>query len=827
MTAGATSVDTPGQMRGYAIQLATRFGFHVFPVDHPGTPRCRGVGKHHPDDCDERGKHPTCRWSQWSTTDVELLITARYFGGGEPRNIGVDCGKSRLLVIDEDAHDELARFCADHGVEMPATFTVRTASGFHHYFRLPDGVDLGNDEGTFHGYQINIRGVGGYVVAPGSRHATGVGYVAVGDVREIAPAPKWLTDAVTTKRASSTGDGAAGDGWWRTGEIPAKKRHKAIAAAAGWCRRMGHTRDEAIPFIRDVFNRFEGDKYTWEQVLGKLDDIYDRYDAGYRGDQLDPTWVDPPDTRPALNVTNDAEAAEWLARQIGAGKLSGLFARGDRIVYTPHEGEDGYRELTNAPSDDDGPAQVRPAKPILVARIVDRNYACYRTTTTRSGKSKDVPALFPKSATDRICATTDGLDKLRHLHGVIHTPVFRPDGSLITQPGYDPTTRLLYLPEPGLRLLPIPEHPTAVQLSSAVAVINEMIGEFPFVTTHDRANYLGLLITPLLRAIVGPPYKLGAMEAHQRGSGKTLLANMIRHIHGGVFRGEMPEDDAELRKQISTILDVTTGPVIVIDNVSGTLSSSTLASLLTAARWDDRKLGTMSEMISRPNDRLWLITGNNLMIGGDLPRRTLRCTIDPGMPQPETRTDFKIPDLESWVHHHRGDLLSALLTIVRAWVAAGRPLGSRITSDSYSTWQRTVAGILSNAGIVGTFDHQDTQIAIATDDEDWIEFLAAIHRGWGTSPWTCKELLDEANKPQVTSNGQVPPPRLSVDDLPSDFTKTGSFGTSVVNINTRSIGKWMANRRGRWAGIYTVREAGTHAGVHRWKVEVARQQGTR
>ena len=70
-----------------------------------------------------------------------------------------------------------------------------------------------------------------------------------------------------------------------------------------------------------------------------------------------------------------------------------------------------------------------------------------------------------------------------------------------------------------------------------------------------------------------------------------MLANIIRHIHGGVFRGEMPEDDAELRKQVSTILLVTTGPVVVIDNVSGVLRSSTLAALLTASVWGDRKLG--------------------------------------------------------------------------------------------------------------------------------------------------------------------------------------------------------------------------------------------
>lgn len=297
MTATDPISDTAEQQREYAIQLAARFAFHVFPVDHPhaGT-RCRGVKTrdHDPDTCDERGKHPTCKWSQWSTTDVEQLTTRHYFGGGEPRNIAIDCGKSRLLVLDEDEQGELARFCRDHNVEVPATLVVRTGSGFHYYFRLPDGVDLGNAEGAFHDYKINVRGVGGYVVAPGSRHASGVQYTAEGDTREAAPAPQWLINAVTAKRTNSSTDGTPGDDWWRDGTIPVNKRHKAIVAAAGWCRRMGHSRTEAIPVIRDVFRRLEGDKYMWEQVLGRLDDVYDRYEAGYRGDQLDPEWVDPP-----------------------------------------------------------------------------------------------------------------------------------------------------------------------------------------------------------------------------------------------------------------------------------------------------------------------------------------------------------------------------------------------------------------------------------------------------------------------------------------------------------------------------------------------------
>src|SRR3954454_15234683 len=101
-----------------------------------------------------------------------------------------------------------------------------------------------------------------------------------------------------------------------------------------------------------------------------------------------------------------------------------------------------------------------------------------------------------------------------------------------------------------------------------------------------------------------PPYKLAAISSPQPGSGKTLLASIARAIHGGVFRAEIPEDDRELRKQITALLTVTTGPLVHLDNVSGTLRSSTMSGLLTSPTWGDRPLG-VTDWVETPNDRLW------------------------------------------------------------------------------------------------------------------------------------------------------------------------------------------------------------------------------
>jgi hypothetical protein len=518
--------------------------------------------------------------------------------------------------------------------------------------------------------------------------------------------------------------------------------------------------------------------------------------------------------KPELDVSNAAVAADWLREEVGRGRLAGMFYRAPNIVHTPREGEEGY-VATGGEKDDDGPAQVRNVSDSTLASRIQWTYGVYKLAK----KNEDweaVPALFPRAAAHVAVDVPDMLPNLRPLRGVTHSPILRADGTVLADPGYDPATGILHLPEPGLVVPAVPEHPTTEQLDAAVALIGEMVAGFAFLTEHDRANYLGMLVTPLLRALVPPPYKLGAIGAPQPGSGKTLLATVMRIIHGGVFRSEMPNDENELRKQVTTILDCTTGPVVHFDNVSGVLRSSTLAGLLTSAKWDDRKLGA-NEMINAKNDRLWVITGNNLSLGGDLTRRALWSTIDPGVPNPHLRTDFAIKNLEQWVRDRRGQLISALLTLVRNWVATGAPTRGERGSDSYALWTETVDGILHAAGVPGRFaDAASARQETGSDDDEWRDFLAHIREHFGTRSWTAKEVLASINTGMLINPGPIP-----MDALPTDLAdKAGRSNTGVLGLG-RSLGRWLSNREGRWAGDLTVRCVGKdRTNVDLWKIQM-------
>ena len=57
------------------------------------------------------------------------------------------------------------------------------------------------------------------------------------------------------------------------------------------------------------------------------------------------------------------------------------------------------------------------------------------------------------------------------LEGIIQPPTLRPDGSVFSDPGYDPITRLYYIKPPNLFVPPIPENPTQEDIKDAVSLI--------------------------------------------------------------------------------------------------------------------------------------------------------------------------------------------------------------------------------------------------------------------------------------------------------------------------------------------------------------------
>ena len=117
--------------------------------------------------------------------------------------------------------------------------------------------------------------------------------------------------------------------------------------------------------------------------------------------------------------------------------------------------------------------------------------------------------------------------RLPHVVGVVTVPTLRPDGTVLSKPGYDPATKLWCAPAGDLRLPPI--RATREAAEAALALFKDLLSEFPFVTDLDRAVALAALMTPVLRGACDVTPLL-LILATTPGSGKSYLADIASTI---------------------------------------------------------------------------------------------------------------------------------------------------------------------------------------------------------------------------------------------------------------------------------------------------------
>lgn len=198
---------TPNMTRA-ALWCAAR-GWYVFPCHEPlfnASGECVGCTcepyRHseecrvnHPrlylkpdEKCSNPGKCPRVQWGKKSTIDPEQI--KKWWGYWPTANVGIDCGKSGLLVFDADTYKQVGDLSELLTIDDRETVTVITGGGGEHLIYDRQGKPYGNSTKNLPP-GIDIRGQGGYVIAAPSLHKSGrryryeIGYAP----HEIALAP--------------------------------------------------------------------------------------------------------------------------------------------------------------------------------------------------------------------------------------------------------------------------------------------------------------------------------------------------------------------------------------------------------------------------------------------------------------------------------------------------------------------------------------------------------------------------------------------------------------------------------------------------------------
>ena len=468
-------------------------------------------------------------------------------------------------------------------------------------------------------------------------------------------------------------------------------------------------------------------------------------------------------------------------------------------------------ELVHVATDELGRNSIRSIQPNYLRGRLERaaDYFCER-------KQNLIPIAPPMAIVNDILSLPAADWQFPPLRALTEVPILRPDGTVLTKSGYDAAMKAVFLPGNTLRVPTIPEHPSMKDAKAALSLVDEVLGEFPFAAEASRANTIALLLTAVVRLAIEGRVPLGLIDAPQAGTGKSLLTTVIAVIATGGEAVVMsaPQDEEEWRKAITANLSAGT-PIIIYDNLYSVLHSASLSRVLTASQWNDRILGS-SRTITLPQLVTWIATGNNIRLGGDLPRRCYWIRLDAQMSRSWTRGQFRHPDLVGWVKKHRGQLLAALLTIARAWYAAGKPPAVIPRIGGFEEWSTTVGGILAFAGVKG-FLGNVVELYEQADDStpQWEGFLSALCDVFAGTSFTVAELVQPRSLNRLKEH--LP------EELAAAWGNNEAPSTSFKVKLGKALRKRVGTRYGT-EGLHLVRDgAESRGGCVRWRVAAGLQ----
>lgn len=433
------------------------------------------------------------------------------------------------------------------------------------------------------------------------------------------------------------------------------------------------------------------------------------------------TMADPPPEPLFVNAADRPVTVQAL-REVLA-RAGNLFDRGGVPVMLLHPA--------------DGSAPI--ARRLTFNNVIVEAHK-HRQPVKVNEKGEQIPITLPDAVAKMYIDLGDW--NLRPLAGITTAPLLASDGRILDRAGYDRDLQLWCEPAPNLA---VPDCPTRADAEAALRLLRESFKTFPFrdasAVMHDglrvvdttkppgtsESSLLAALLTACCRPSLwlAPGMLIRAPDISGSGSGKGLLVRAVCAVAFGIKlrafgRGH---DRQELDKRIVSDL-IEAGPVLFLDNLNATaLRSETLAMVMTERPARVRLMGTPL-MVPLNCASFIAVTGNGLSVSEDLGRRFLLVELDAQCEDPEAR---KFPaGFINAIFAHRGELLSAALTIWR-WGRQNEGILTRgLALGSFETWTEWVRDPLLTLGCA---DPVALTRASKTDDPKR-RFAAELFTAW-------------------------------------------------------------------------------------------------
>jgi putative DNA primase/helicase len=776
---------------------------------------------------------------RWGCTVDPQEVTADWLRWPSA-NVGIACGpNSGLFVIEADTIEghgvdgvgNLASLIAEHG-GLPDTIEALSPSGSRHlYFAWPEGVNIRNSEGRI-APGVDVRGEGGMVVAPPSikpGNPLPYRWTKPPGAFDFAQCPQWLLDlcgpaegrkdAVTKTRSlrviQSDQDeevlawlymrpnNLSREDWVRLGL--ALKGHFGPRAFDGWLsfsnryggevahgeaeRQWESANPDGRVTIATAVRLLRGAAISKSSPPPKLGLPC----AASEGETTDSNEI-PACSRPTIWVR--AGELHLMADEAEAALIGGgapLYVRG-RLVR---------------PVVDDVPASD--CRRTKLTRLVEADGATLLDHLSRcaewvkfDGRKKETVAADPPKDLASIILSRDGEWRFPQLAGVITAPTLRPDGTILSDAGYDQATGLLLMSLPGLPALR--DRPTRADALEALQLLDGLLDEFPFVDQASRSVALSALITPVVRGAL-PAAPMHVMTAPVAGSGKSFIVDVASAMVCGqrapVMAVGRQEDETEKRLIAALIAGQ---PIISIDNVNGQLGGDLLCQMIERPVVSVRPLG-VSKLLRIESRATCFATGNNIQLVGDMTRRVVLCSLDPNMERPEMRV-FR-GDPYGAVLADRGRYIAAALTICRAYTLAGFP-DLLPALASFEEWSRIVRSALVWLGR----DDPIATMEVARADDPVTASLRTVFAAWSDAVGP-KQL--SAGELKVIAEERNPLGNLVRPDLQDGLRSVAENRRG--DLCARELGKFLGRHKGRIVdGLKLEHSDNSHSKQKLWQI---------
>jgi putative DNA primase/helicase len=489
-----------------------------------------------------------------------------------------------------------------------------------------------------------------------------------------------------------------------------------------------------------------------------------------------------------------------LHEQIGAAEAAlvdqgeQIFSLGSDYLVRPIQAPAGKNFGVERPG-----GQTR-WQPVTIPFLVDRLTFLVKFLKYDRKAEDWIPANCPRSVAEGLLNRA-GLWRFSVVSGLAHTPLIRWDGSILEKSGLDPRTGIFV--NLNSDFPPVPEHPARSDAEAAAARLRDAIKTFPFDNPISEAVALSGFLTAIVRPVLDRA-PLFLITSPVPGSGKGQLVDGFSILATGAAMPVSGGDEKveELQAVIEALL-LEGAPAICIDNLERPLKSSRLCQLLSQETLSVRIKGFSKTVRVNPNCFV-CATGNNAVVSGDMARRTLLCSIDPGCERPEQRrfeTTF-----QDFCRQNRGRMVQDVLTILKAWHLAGRSGPGLPKTGSYEMWSRWCREPLTWLGLQDPWASQE---AVRQGDLSLMNLRAvfeAWHETFGSEPKTCKAAYQAAVDRKASG-----------DDSLFDVLDAVA-GDSTGNFNTKRFGAYLRKFRGRILGNLQLIQSGTEARAVRWVV---------